>query len=65
VDALLKANEIYDSDIAVLNTLGYALIRIGEKKEAIKALSASLEIDKNQENILKVLKQIKDKKNTP
>ena len=65
VDALLKANEIYDSDAAVLNTLGFALIRIGEKKEAIKALSASLEIDKNQENIQKVLKQIKDKKNKP
>jgi tetratricopeptide (TPR) repeat protein len=65
VDALLKANEIYDSDVAVLNTLGYALIRIGEKKEAIKALSASLEIDKNQENILKVLEQIKNKNNKP
>jgi tetratricopeptide (TPR) repeat protein len=65
VDALLKANEIYDSDVAVLNTLGYALIRIGEKKEAIKVLSASLEIDKNQENIQMVLKQIKDKKNKP
>ncbi len=65
VDALLKANEIYDSDITVLNTLGFALIRIGEKEEAIKALSASLEIDKDQENIQKVLKQIKDKKNTP
>jgi GWxTD domain-containing protein len=65
VDALLKANEIYDSDVAVLNTLGFALIRIGGKKEAIKALSASLEIDKNQENIQKVLKQIKDKKNKP
>jgi GWxTD domain-containing protein len=65
VDALLRANEIYDSDITVLNTLGFALIRIGEKEEAIKALSASLEIDKNQENIQEVLKQIKDKKNTP
>lgn len=60
VDTLLEANKIYDSDVTVLNTLGLSLVRIGEKEEAIKALSASLKIIDNQADIARLLKQLKD-----
>lgn len=61
VDALLEANKIYDSDVVVLNTLGLSLLRIGEKEEAIKALSASLKIVDTQEDIAGLLEQLKEK----
>jgi tetratricopeptide (TPR) repeat protein len=60
VDILLEANKIYDSDVVVLNTLGLSLVRIGEKEEAIKALSASLKIINTQEDIARLLKQLKE-----
>ena len=58
VDTLLEANKIYDSDVTVLNTLGLSLVRIGEKEEAIKALSASLKIVDTQADIARLLKQL-------
>ena len=59
VDSLLEANKIYDSDVLVLNTLGLALLRVGEKEEAVNALSASLSIDNKQEDIARLLQQLK------
>jgi GWxTD domain-containing protein len=58
VDTLLEANKIYDSDVTVLNVLGLSLVRIGEKEEAIKALSASLKIVDTQPDIARLLKQL-------
>ncbi len=60
VDTLLEANKIYDSDVTVLNTLGLSLVRIGEKEEAIKALSASLGIIADQADIARLLKQLEE-----
>ena len=60
VDTLLEANKIYDSDVTVLNTLGLSLVRIGEKEEAIKALSASLAIIADQTDIARLLKQLEE-----
>lgn len=62
VDSLLKANKIYDSDVAVLNTLGLSLIRLGNEEEAEKALTASLKVNDNQPDIAKVLQQLKKNK---
>ena len=59
VDSLLEANKIFDSDVGVLNTLGLALVRIDEKEEAIKALSASLKINDSQEDIARLLQELK------
>jgi GWxTD domain-containing protein len=59
VDSLLEANKIYDSDILVLNTLGLGLLRIGQKEEAVKALTASLSINANQQDIAGLLQQLK------
>ncbi len=59
VDSLLEANKIFDSDVGVLNTLGLALVRIDEKEEAIKALSASLKINDSQEDVAGLLRELK------
>ncbi len=57
VDALLKANTLYDSDITVLNALGFSFLRLGNPQEARKALSASLKIKAGQPDIADLLKQ--------
>ena len=63
MNTLLEANKIYDSDISVLNALGLTLIRLGNKEEAVRALSASLKINEQQKDISKILEQIENKKN--
>ncbi|MGE5342241.1 MAG: GWxTD domain-containing protein [Candidatus Omnitrophota bacterium] len=63
LDALLSANKLYDSDVTVLNTIGLCLIRLNNTDEAIKALSASLKIDEKQNEIQKLLQQLKSNKN--
>ena len=62
VNTLLKANKIYNSDITLLNTLGFALIKINDIEEAIKVLSASLKINNLQKDILKIKEQLENKK---
>lgn len=58
VGALLEANKAYDSDITVINTLALALLRINEKTEAAKALTASLKINPDQKDIAELLKKL-------
>jgi tetratricopeptide (TPR) repeat protein len=62
VTSLLKANKIYDSDILVLNTLGFSFARLGNREEAVKALTASLKINPEQQDIARVLEGLKTKK---
>lgn len=59
VDVLLKANKIYDSDTGVLNTLGLSLVRLGNTEEAIRALSASIKLNDRQNDIARVLQDLK------
>lgn len=55
--ALLKANTLYDSDVSVLNALGLSLLRLGNPREARKALAASLKIKPGQAEINDLLRQ--------
>lgn len=59
IEILRKANEIYDSDISVLNVLGFAYLSTGNKEEARKIFSASLKINEQQKNIAKILQELK------
>ena len=61
LDELLKANKIYNSDIRVLNLLGFTLANLKNLEEAIKALEASLNLDREQSFIQKVCKELKQK----
>lgn len=58
---LVKANEIYDSDIRVLNLLGYTFLNLNDIPEALKAFNASLNLNKSQPQIVQTVKQIKER----
>ena len=55
---LLAANKVYDSDLRVLNLLGFTLFNLKEYDEAIKTFNASLGLDGNQPMIKRILKEI-------
>jgi len=55
---LLAANKIYDSDLRVLNLLGFTLFNIQEYREALKTFNASLQLDGNQPMIKRVVTEI-------
>ncbi len=59
VEHLYKANNIYDSDISVLNCLGLSFIKLNKIKKAIEVLSASLIIRPDQKQIIEILQSIK------
>jgi GWxTD domain-containing protein len=58
---LLKANTIYDSDIRVLNLLGFTFLNLNEYDQALKAFSASLSLNDKQVFIKNTVKKIKEK----
>jgi tetratricopeptide (TPR) repeat protein len=59
IENLVLANRVYDSDIPVLNVLGFSYLKTGNKEEAKKVFSASLGLDDRQKNIARILKEIK------
>ena len=64
LDELLEANKIYNSDIRVLNLLGFTLANLKNFPEAVKALEASLNLDNQQSFIRKALKEMREKLKT-
>jgi tetratricopeptide (TPR) repeat protein len=63
IESLLEANQIYDSHIGLLNSLGFCYYKVGSREEAIKVLKASLSLDPNQAEVKKLLNMIeKDEK---
>lgn len=59
VESLAEANRIYDSDISVLNALGFAYLKTGNKEEAKKVLAASLRLDDRQKSIARTIEELK------
>jgi GWxTD domain-containing protein len=64
IQELLEGNRIYDSDVRLLNALGFCYFRTGKKKEALQALNASLRLNQEQADvralIARVEKELKD-----
>ncbi|MFO7732051.1 MAG: GWxTD domain-containing protein [Candidatus Aminicenantes bacterium] len=56
---LIEANSIYNSEIQVLNALGICYQRTGERQKALAAFEASLKLNPEQDDILKLVEQIK------
>ncbi len=56
---LLKANAVYDSDIRVLNLLGFTLLNLKEYDEALKAFNASLSLNDKQDFIKTTVEKVK------
>ncbi|MCP5105879.1 MAG: GWxTD domain-containing protein [bacterium] len=58
VESLTEANRVYDSDVSVLNVLGFSYLKTGNKKEAQKVFTASLKLNGRQEHILRALREL-------
>jgi GWxTD domain-containing protein len=56
--SLAEASAIYDSDVQVLNALGMAYHRSGQKAKALEALNASLRLNPAQADIKKLVAEI-------
>jgi GWxTD domain-containing protein len=64
IESLLEANQIYNSHIGLLNSLGFCYYKVGNREEAVRVLNASLSLDPNQVEVKKLLNMIeKDEKN--
>ncbi len=62
LDSLLKANKIYDSDIRVLNLIGFTLLNLRNYSDALDVFNASIKLNNKQSYILNTIKQIKARK---
>ncbi len=59
IPLLLEGNKIYNSDTRLLNALGYCYYKTGQNTRAREALNASLRLNPDQEEIKKLLAEIK------
>ncbi len=64
-EALLAGNRIYDSDVGLLNALGYTLDKLGKTEMALQALRASLRLDPDQEQVKNLVAEITARKRPP
>ncbi len=55
---LLEGNNIYNSDIGLLNSLGICYYKTGQKENALNALNASLRLNPEQTQIKKLVAEI-------
>ncbi len=62
LNQLVAANKINDSDIRVLNLLGFTFLNLKDFDEALKVFNASLNLDNKQPLISKTIAEIKQKK---
>jgi len=58
---LIEGNKVYDSDIGLLNSLGFCYARTGERQKALDVLKSSLALNPEQENIKKLIAEIEKK----
>lgn len=59
IDNFLEGNIIYNSDLSLLNSLGFCYFKTDQKEKAIETLEASLRLDPNQEEVKELIKEIK------
>ena len=59
LDELLKANKIYNSDIRVLNLIGFSFFKLNDMEEALKAFDASLALNSKQPQVDRIVAEIK------
>ncbi len=58
IDNLLEASKIYNSEVKLLNSLGFCFYKTHQKKKALDALRASLSLNSQQENIKRLIQEI-------
>jgi tetratricopeptide (TPR) repeat protein len=55
IESLLAGNEIYNSDIGLLNALGFCYYKTGQKEKALEVLKASLLLNTEQPEVKKLI----------
>jgi GWxTD domain-containing protein len=61
IDFLLEGNKIYNSDIELLNALGFCYHRTGQDKKALDVLQSSLELNNQQPEVQALVEEIRSK----
>ncbi len=62
IESLQAGNEIYNSDIGLLNSLGICYYRTGRFNQALEALNSSIRMDPDQPETRKLIEQIEKNK---
>jgi len=58
IESFLEGNKIYNSNIGLLNSLGFCYYKKGDTKEALEVLKASLQLNPKQENTKRLVAEI-------
>lgn len=58
IENFLEGNKIYNSDIRLLNSLGYCFYKTGDKQNALETLRASLRLSPDQQEIKTLIREI-------
>lgn len=62
VASFLEANEIYDSDILLLNSLGLCYSKLGEQDKALEVFRASVRLNPNQDAIVRLISELEKRR---
>lgn len=58
IENFLEGNKIYDSDIRLLNSLGYSFYKTGNKQRALEVLRSSIKLNPEQQDIRALIQEI-------
>ena len=58
IDNLLEGNKIYNSDVRLLNSLGFCYYKTQQKEKALNVLNVSLRLNPGQSQIKKLIEEI-------
>ena len=58
IENFQEGNKIYDSDIRLLNSLGYSFYKTGDKQRALEALRSSVRLDPGQQDVTALIQEI-------
>lgn len=58
INNFIEGNKIYNSDTRLLNSLGFCYYRIGQKKNALSVLNASLRLNPEQKEVKELIARI-------
>ena len=58
IENLLEGSKIYNSNVSLLNSLGFCYYKIKEKEKALSVLKASLSLNPEQKEIENLIEEI-------
>jgi len=63
IENLNHGNSLYNSDVGLLNALGFCYYKTGNLEEALKVLKASISLNASQEEVKELIKEIEKESN--